>query len=191
MELIFSLLALLLAFPIIAIVALVKSLGLVAQMRRLETRLALIESTIAVPSSPPAGVTPGVPPPPAPDVEEARASSETAPPAPEAQAPPAPPTSAPAQVASRPPAMTLEERLGTRWAVWIGGFALALGGVFLVRYSIEQGLLGPLVRVILGAVLAGALIIAGEWARRTERLAAISALPTANIPSILTAAGTT
>jgi uncharacterized membrane protein len=40
-------------------------------------------------------------------------------------------------------------------------------------------------------VLAGALIIAGEWARRTERLAAISALPTANIPSILTAAGTT
>ena len=87
--------------------------------------------------------------------------------------------------------MTLEERLGTRWAVWIGGFALALGGIFLVRYSIEQGLLGPGVRVILGALLAGALIAAGEWARRTERLAAIAALPTAHIPSVLTAAGTT
>jgi uncharacterized membrane protein len=27
--------------------------------------------------------------------------------------------------------------------VWIGGLALALGGIFLVRYTIEQGLLGP------------------------------------------------
>ena len=191
MELIFSLLALLLlAFPIIAVVALVKSLGLGGQMRRLEARLALIESAIAIPSSPPA-VTPAVSAEPAPAVEEARASSETPPPAPEAQAPPASPAPASPQAMSAPPAMTLEERLGTRWAVWIGGFALALGGIFLVRYSIEQGLLGPLVRVILGGLLAGALIIAGEWARRTERLAAISALPAANIPAILTAAGTT
>src|SRR5262249_62181080 len=108
MELIFSLLALLLAFPIIAIVALVKSLGLVAQMRRLETRLALIESTIAVPSSPPAGVTPGVPPPPAPAAEEARATSETAPPPPKAQPPPAPPPPPPPQAATRPPPLPLE-----------------------------------------------------------------------------------
>ena len=39
--------------------------------------------------------------------------------------------------------MSFEERLGTQWAVWVGGLALALGGIFLVRYSIEQGLLGP------------------------------------------------
>ena len=32
-----------------------------------------------------------------------------------------------------------EERLGTRWVVWIGGLALALGGFFMVRYSIEIG----------------------------------------------------
>ena len=36
-----------------------------------------------------------------------------------------------------------EERLGTRWVVWIGGLALALGGFFMVRYSIEAGLVGP------------------------------------------------
>jgi uncharacterized membrane protein len=60
-----------------------------------------------------------------------------------------------------------------------------------VRYSIEQGLLGPGVRVTLGALLAAALVGAGEWARRSERLAGISGLPTAHIPSILTAAGTT
>jgi uncharacterized membrane protein len=33
-------------------------------------------------------------------------------------------------------------------------------------------------------------IVAGEWTRRAERLARIAALPMANIPSILTAAGT-
>jgi uncharacterized membrane protein len=47
------------------------------------------------------------------------------------------------------------------------------------------------VRIALGALLAAALIAAGEWARRTERLAGLSGLPTAHIPSILTAAGTT
>jgi uncharacterized membrane protein len=87
--------------------------------------------------------------------------------------------------------MSLEERLGTQWAVWVGGLAVVLGGVFLVRYSIEQGLLGPGVRVTLGALLAVALIVAGEWTRRSERLSGIAGLPTAHIPSILTAAGTT
>ncbi|HEY7245923.1 MAG TPA: DUF2339 domain-containing protein [Xanthobacteraceae bacterium] len=87
--------------------------------------------------------------------------------------------------------MSLEQRLGTQWAVWVGGFALALGGIFLVRYSIEQGLLGPRVRVTLGALLAIALIAAGEWTRRTQRLARNAGLPNANIPSILIAAGTT
>ena len=36
---------------------------------------------------------------------------------------------------------SLEENIGTRWAVWVGGLALALGGVFLIRYSIEAGFL--------------------------------------------------
>src|SRR6185295_7141662 len=93
--------------------------------------------------------------------------------------------------APAPPQMSLEERLGTQWAVWVGGVALALGGIFLVRYSIEAGLLGPGVRVILGGLFAAALIAAGEWARRTENLAGIAGLPSAHIPSILTAAGTT
>jgi uncharacterized membrane protein len=26
--------------------------------------------------------------------------------------------------------MSLEQRLGTQWAVWVGGLALALGGIF-------------------------------------------------------------
>src|ERR1700682_3535847 len=83
-----------------------------------------------------------------------------------------------------------EERIGTRWVVWVGGLTLALGGFFMVRYSIEVGLLGPGVRTLLGGLFALALLAAGEWTRRKESISAIEALPIANIPAILTAAGT-
>lgn len=83
-----------------------------------------------------------------------------------------------------------EEALGTRWAVWVGGLALALGGIFLVRYSIEQELIGPGTRVALGLVFALALIAAGEWLRRRDEPLAIAAFRSANVPAILTAAGT-
>src|SRR5207248_3335022 len=83
-----------------------------------------------------------------------------------------------------------EERIGTRWVVWLGGVTLALGGFFLVRYSIDAGLLGPGVRVLLGGAFALALLITGEWTRRRENTSNIQILPIANIPAILTAAGT-
>src|SRR3984885_4451383 len=83
-----------------------------------------------------------------------------------------------------------EERIGTRWVVWVGGLTLALGGFFMVRYSIDAGLLGPGVRTMLGGAFALALLAAGEWMRRKESITAIDALPIANIPAILTAAGT-
>ncbi|MEQ1652219.1 MAG: DUF2339 domain-containing protein [Hyphomicrobium sp.] len=139
--------------------------------------------------------------PPAPDAKPDAAP--VAPPRP-AQAPPLPATPgwvpqvgrAVAPVATPPPTQqaksreSFEQTLGTQWAVWAGGLALALGGLFLVRYSIEAGLVGPGVRVIMGLLLAGGLITAGEWFRRTETQIPIEALPQAHIPSILTAAGT-
>src|ERR1039458_7869932 len=88
------------------------------------------------------------------------------------------------------PGPGIEERIGTRWVVWVGGLTLALGGFFMVRYSIEAGLLGPGVRTLLGGAFALALLAAGEWPRRKESISAIEALPIANIPAILTAAGT-
>lgn len=94
----------------------------------------------------------------------------------------------PATPASSAP--SFEERVGTRWAVWVGGAALAVGGIFLVNYSIEAGLVGPTTRVVLGALLALALIGAGEWMRRGERALPIDVVPSAHIPGILTAAGT-
>lgn len=103
-----------------------------------------------------------------------------------------PPRSAPAGSgpASPPPRTGLEERLGTRWAVWVGGLALALGGVLLVRYSVEQGLVGPGLRVALGAAFALALVAAGEWLRQREQATSTAINPRANIPAVLTAAGT-
>jgi uncharacterized membrane protein len=102
--------------------------------------------------------------------------------------------SADASTAASPPLPQpdrgFEETLGTRWVVWIGGLTLALGGFFMVRYSIEAGLLGPGVRTLLGGLFALALLAAGEWTRRKESISAIEALPIANIPAILTAAGT-
>src|SRR6201999_2728133 len=65
-----------------------------------------------------------------------------------------------------------------------------LGGFFMVRYSIEAGLVGPKVRILLGGVFALALLIAGEWVRRKDSISSIDILPIANIPAILTAAGT-
>jgi uncharacterized membrane protein len=99
----------------------------------------------------------------------------------------------PASPPAEPPAPTksFEERFGASWVVWIGGLALALGGVFLVQYSIEAGLIGPGVRIFLGGVFAAALIAAGEWTRRREIAIPLAQVPTAHIPSILTAAGTT
>jgi uncharacterized membrane protein len=84
----------------------------------------------------------------------------------------------------------VEETIGTRWTVWVGGVALALGGLFLVRYSIEQGLLGPSARIAAGALFSFALLAAGEWMRRREVASPVAAIPSAHVPGVLTAAGT-
>ena len=201
----------LLLIPVAGVVGAVVSLGLRRRVRALESRIGgpqpVLDSTLAVrvtalearlarlesarggaapfaspvpPAvAPPSGAPSLAPPHPAPPAEPAAELPPPPPPPP----PPSPATPAPA----RP---SLEERFGTRWVVWVGGLALALGGVFLVRYSIEQGWIGPGVRVALGWLLAAALTGAGEWLRR--RQPASDATPSiANIPSILTAAGTT
>ncbi len=71
---------------------------------------------------------------------------------------------------------SFESNIGARWPVWVGGVALALGGIFLVRYSIEAGLLGPAARLALAAGFGLLLLILGEVIRRRGP-SAISALP--------------
>jgi uncharacterized membrane protein len=162
-----------------------------ARIDRLETRILALEA-------PRDGVAPAaaapapLPLPPPPPVALQPSDLAVEPPGEFAPTPLPPPPSLPAggttPVPERP---GLEERFGTRWVVWVGGLALALGGVFMVRYSIEQGWIGPGVRIGLGALLAAALIGTGEWLRRSEGRSDIAGISAANIPSILTAAGTT
>lgn len=81
-------------------------------------------------------------------------------------APPAPPPPPPPPASEAPERAGLESLVGGRLPVWIGGAALVLAGFFLVRYTIESGLLGPGVRVALAALFSLTLVAASEAARR-------------------------
>lgn len=64
------------------------------------------------------------------------------------------------------PRLNFETLVGGRLPIWIGGVALVLAGFFLVRYSIEQGLLGPAARTGIAALFGLALVAASEVVRR-------------------------
>lgn len=52
------------------------------------------------------------------------------------------------------------------WMVWLGGLCVGLAGIFLVRYSMDAGLLGPTQRIIGAFGLGTGLHILAEWLRR-------------------------
>jgi uncharacterized membrane protein len=203
---------LLLALPVMAIVAFFKSLAQGNQLRNIDLRMREIEKRLGIEAPSPFVAVPRPP-------REPRAQTAASPAATVSEKPSAfsqPVSAAPqpaaasanvqqaAEAAASPPRAprptpppkpksdtSFEEQFGTRWVVWVGGLALALGGIFLVRYSIEAGLIGPGLRIFFGAMLAALLVAAGEWMRRKENKSDVAGVPTAHIPSILTAAGTT
>ncbi|UCI18166.1 DUF2339 domain-containing protein [Mesorhizobium sp. B2-1-8] len=105
------------------------------------------------------------------------------------EATPKTPGAAPAAAAKAAGQSDVETALGTRWAVWVGGIALALGGLFLIRYTIEAGIFGPGVRLTMAAVLGLVLVAGGEFIRRTGFRVPVQGVAGAYIPAILTAAG--
>jgi uncharacterized membrane protein len=111
------------------------------------------------PLTPPGIVT--EPPRPAPAIPEPRPFV----PAPPPTVPPAGPRPAPA------PRATLERQFGGRAFVWLGGIALAFAGFFLVKYSIDTGLLTEKVRVILGVLFGLALLGGSHWVRQQKDMA--------------------
>ncbi|MFG1417812.1 DUF2339 domain-containing protein [Xanthobacter sp. V0B-10] len=182
----------LLAFPVMSLVGLVLALRQRGRLRLLETRVAQLEAALAggaVPS--PAPLQPTAAPPRATPDEEGRSPPEPAPPG------------TPHWTAGlrrigriRENLGGIEERIGARWAVWVGGLALALGGIFLVRFAVEQNLVGPGGRVALGLVLAAALLAGGEALRRLDRRQDLDPPPAAGplsgvpqVPALLTAVG--
>lgn len=82
-----------------------------------------------------------------------------------------------------------ERNFATKWLVWLGGLTVALGGVFLVKYSIDHGLLSPAIRIAAGLTLSIALIIGGEWVRRKSAFLEQTATRPDFVPQALTGAG--
>ncbi|MDX1400440.1 MAG: DUF2339 domain-containing protein, partial [Kiloniellales bacterium] len=87
------------------------------------------------------------------------------------------------------PAIGWEQRLASKWMLWLGGLALALGGGFLVKVSIEIGLLGPALRCSLGALLGLALTLGGEVLRRQPLQIKLAEIAPNHLPPALSAAG--
>jgi uncharacterized membrane protein len=56
--------------------------------------------------------------------------------------------------------------LQDNWMIWLGGISVALAGVFMVKYSIEVGLLGPKARILFAVITGLGLHAIAEWLRR-------------------------
>ncbi len=75
--------------------------------------------------------------------------------------------------------------MASRWFVWIGGVAIAIGGLLFVKYAYDNGLISPPLQIFLGLLLAAGLIFAGD---RLHRKTPPTAEPN-YVPAALSAAG--
>jgi uncharacterized membrane protein len=178
-----------LAIPVSGVAGFFMALKLRRRTEVLEARIGFLEARLGM-SAPPTFA--GEPQDSATPEHETVPSAETPPDTAAADQPEEVPASEPLStppLEEPPPPRGFEERIGARWTVWVGGVALALGGLFLVRYSIELGLLGPGARVAAGLLFAAALIGGGEILRRREIALPWPGLPEAHVPGVLAAAG--
>ena len=169
--------ALLILAPLIfLIIGIVQIRKLKAAVRNLVQRVAALEShpSVAKAAAPgPAIISsaPVTPVPvqsaPTPPVKEAvLPSPPPIPPSPERPSPPPPvrpvqPPPAPLPPPAPAKPFDWEAFFGVKLFAWIGGFVLFLGIVFLVKYSFENNLIGPAMRVAIGTVLGLGLIVTG------------------------------
>ncbi len=82
----------------------------------------------------------------------------------------------------QPPKRDMEQALASRWFVWIGGVAIAIGGLLFVKYAYDNGLISPTLQIFLGLVMAAGLILAGDRLR-------CKTVESDYVPAALSAAG--
>ena len=164
----------LLSGSVMGIIAMVQLGGLQRTVRTLQrtvtqltARLDAVEAAEALQRPAEEAPAAPVPEPPAPEPETPRPE---APPQTPPQPPPPPPRPR-AAARARTSSFSLEQHLTSKWMVWVGGLALALGAVFLVIYAIERAYFGPELRVLGGLALGLALLGLGEWVRRHPAMA--------------------
>jgi len=198
-----------------------------AQNRNLNARLKMLEKNVAIKEAPLTQneIAPETSPPPSTaPMPEAERIPEAAPmpnPAPIAEPsdvairPAAAANAAPAKVASeaedftpdwvqtsqglkpKKPKRNLEEMIGGQWSVWVGGAALLVGAILLIRFSIEAGIFGPAARILMSVALGIVLLLAGEWLKRSDDKtlkgklgeAAKALQGNASVPGLLSAVG--
>jgi uncharacterized membrane protein len=167
--------------PVLAIIALVKISNLASTLRNLKMELMLRDtSPVAAQSPVPA------------EVRENKVWKQTTAKAEEVASAPEEITAEKAveEISAEPEVKTpreannVEKNLASRWFVWAGGIAVALGGLLFVKYAHDAGLIPPIARVIVGLIFAGALVFAGEWTRKRH-----DSLANGYIPAALSAAG--
>ena len=177
------------AGPILALIALSRLREvrqIKQQVERLQFELNLLRTAVeSLPSSPERS-EPTPPEPVPPPVQEApktvtpwqpAAPAEPQPPAAKPVVkptpPPIPPPSKPSttKAADEPPAppaadhIDWERWIGIRGAAVLGAVALALSGLLFFKYSIEHGLITPVMRVVLGTVVGLGCIVGSRWLR--------------------------
>lgn len=81
------------------------------------------------------------------------------------------------------PKTSVEERLGTGVFIWVGGISLVLAGAFLVKYSFDNNLITPLMRVVLGVIFGLCLLAAAQYMHNKSRKIA-SALAGASVADL-------
>jgi uncharacterized membrane protein len=160
----------------------------------LERRIAELRAQIDRGAREPSPTVPraaSVPPAPAPTPGPAAGPTTAPVAASEPPLPPPPQPQATPQRDGRNVFRDLEASLTGNWLVIVAGVALALGGVFLVAYAIDQGLLGPRARVIAAAAVGGAMIAASEALRRglAGRAARLGPLAHSAAPAVIAGAG--
>jgi uncharacterized membrane protein len=136
--------------------------ALEAEVRALVARVLALETTggrAAAPAAapPPAIVTPTVPVTPVP-------SAEPAPLGPAAIAEPAAtgePSAIPSPPAARKPALDLEQRIGARWATWVGVIVILVAAALFLKWAFDNAYLGPGARVGVGLVGGLLMLMAG------------------------------
>ncbi|MGB2822746.1 MAG: DUF2339 domain-containing protein, partial [Phycisphaerae bacterium] len=70
------------------------------------------------------------------------------------------------------PGLSLEQKLGTRWMLYVGVVVVLIAGFFFFQYAFERGWISREVRLLAGAAAGLVMIAIGEWAliRRKLRL---------------------
>ena len=179
-----------LAMPVTIVVLLVGQTRLRRRVEQLELRIASGEGAapttpLAAQSTEPAKVAEEKPKP-APWAAAKRPpvhESET-PTSPEREAPASPPA---AVVFRQDRVAELGRWLRENWFYAVSALSLALAGIFLVQYGVENGLLPPSARVLAALAFGAVLIASGELVRRQFGDEEDSA--TAYLPSVFSGAG--